>query len=71
MDSKWTSDGVGLGGQYLNTRYSDLYAGVHEYSTFTECHIWTPGCGFAPRKTTHDTIKEAKQYAEEQLALLA
>lgn len=67
----WEQDGVGLGGQYLDTKNPAIYAGVHAYPSFAECQIWTPGCGFNPRKTQHETVEVAKRHAEEQLALLS
>lgn len=66
----WESDGVGLGGQYLLTKNSNLYAGVQAYESFALCSIWTPGCGFSPKQSNHETVEEAKQYAEKQIALL-
>lgn len=73
MDKRleWKDDGVGLGGQYLGqSETSSLYAAVQAYPSFAECSIWTPGCGFSPRKTIHCTVNEAKQHAEAQMALL-
>ncbi|MBN8492371.1 MAG: hypothetical protein J0M00_13205 [Burkholderiales bacterium] len=71
MQTNWEHDGVGLGGQYLETGTEGFCAGVHDYGSFAECSIWTPGCGFSPTKTAHETVDEAKAYAEGRLGLLS
>ena len=69
MGACWEEDGVGCGGHYLDTKIDGVRAGVHDYVLFAECQIWTPGCGFAPAKTVHLTVAEAKQHAEQRLAM--
>lgn len=66
----WVDDGVGCGGQYLYTSNYYIYAGVHAVGDAADCSIWTPGCGFSPRQTSHTSVAEAKAYAEAQLKLL-
>ena len=70
MSAPWEADGVGCGGQYLDSSVPGVRAGVHDYGTFVEAQIWTPGCGFSPAKTTHASVAEAKQYAEQRLAAI-
>lgn len=67
---RWEDDGVGCGGQYLEASRPDIRAGVHAYGTFAECHVWTPGCGFNPRRTVHATVEAAKAHAESELRAL-
>lgn len=70
MSAAWEMDGVGCGGHYLDTKIDGLRAGVHDYGSFVECHIWTPGCGFSPIKTIHPDIVSAKSHAEMQLSAM-
>lgn len=67
----WETDGIGYGGFYLDTSREGVRAGVHDCAIFAECHIWTPGCGFSPRKTMHATVADAMAHAESELRALA
>lgn len=40
---------------------------VSQYGGPVECAVWTPGCGFNPITTKHQTAEEARQHAERQL----
>jgi hypothetical protein len=71
VSGRWEPDGVGCGGHYLDTSREGVRAGVHDYGVFVECHVWTPGCGFEPRKTIHASLAEAKAHAESELRAMA
>lgn len=70
MSKHWEDDGVGCGGQYLESARDGIYAGVHDYGSFAICSIWTPGCGFDPRATQHVSVEAAKTHALKELIAL-
>ena len=70
MNAHWEDDGVNCGGQYLEATRDGIYAGVHDHGTFATCSVWTPGCGFSPRHTQHDSVEAAKSHALGELAAL-
>ena len=67
---EWEPDGIGCGGHYLESGVDGVRAGVHEVGSRAECHLWTPGCGFSPQKSMHESVAAAKQYAEQRLAAM-
>lgn len=69
MTDQWTKPYYGVQ-HYGKLSVKSFWATVHDYEDFAIALIRTPGCGFSPMKTTHDTSEEAREYAEHRLYVL-
>lgn len=64
--STWTDPYFGVQ-HYGSFSTTSFWATVTDYGTFAQALVWTPGCGFSPMESDHDTAEEARAHAETQL----
>lgn len=71
-DTQWSAPYYGIQ-HYKPSGRSDsraYWATVTDRGTWADCMISTPGCGFNPERSDHDSAEAARQYAESRLRLL-
>ncbi len=53
---------------HLGNIGDEYWATVTDWTTFATLTRWYPGCQFHPLTSTHNTVDEARQYAEDWLS---
>jgi hypothetical protein len=62
----WTAPYYGV--QHTQTFAHGCRCSVQNNGPWAELHMWFEGCGFSPKTSHHDTVREAREAGEKWLA---